>query len=204
MDNIYYVYQYLREDGTPYYIGKGKNNRAWSKDHSVNLPPIHDRIVIIRENMNETAAYEFEIELIAKYGRKDNGSGILRNMTNGGEGCRGRIHTVEAKSRISSAKTKWHLENDITGENNPMYGRHHSDKIRIASYDRAIKHGFIGNRNGSVPWNKGKSGHLSDESRTRMSESRLKTPKKQCPHCSKMVAPNIFVRFHNDNCKHKS
>ena len=28
-------------------------------------------------------------------------------------------------------------------------------------------------------------------------------PKKQCPHCNKMIAVNTYPRWHGDNCKLK-
>jgi hypothetical protein len=34
---IFYVYAYLREDGSPYYIGKGKDNRSHSKQNSIKI-----------------------------------------------------------------------------------------------------------------------------------------------------------------------
>ena len=46
--NIYYVYAYLRKsDDTPYYIGKGKGNRAWDKGHSCTVPNDTSKIVLL-------------------------------------------------------------------------------------------------------------------------------------------------------------
>ena len=42
--NKYYVYQYLREDGTPYYIGKGQGYRIHEKNGHPFLPKKERRI----------------------------------------------------------------------------------------------------------------------------------------------------------------
>jgi hypothetical protein len=100
--NEYYVYLYLREDGTPYYVGKGKNNRAFSLKRRISPPP-KERIIIHTENLSENGAFELEKKLIAQYGRKDNDTGILRNLTDGGEGSSGRFFSDEQKIQISKA-----------------------------------------------------------------------------------------------------
>lgn len=106
--NIYYVYAYLREDGSPYYIGKGKERRAWEQHRcngkGVPTPDDYKRIVLLHENLLETEAFKLEIELIEKYGRKDLGTGILRNKTNGGEGLSGIISSPETNWKRGSSK----------------------------------------------------------------------------------------------------
>ena len=83
----YYVYSYLREDLTPYYIGKGSSSRAWKKTRGeIGKPNDISRIVVIEYNLSEEESLELEMNLIKKYGRIDLGTGILRNKTDGGEG----------------------------------------------------------------------------------------------------------------------
>jgi hypothetical protein len=86
MTQFYYTYAYLREDRTPYYIGKGKGDRIYSSRKRVRPPKDKSRIIFLKQNLSEEEAFRHEIYMIAVLGRKDLGSGILYNRTDGGEG----------------------------------------------------------------------------------------------------------------------
>ena len=100
----FYAYLWLRENGTPYYVGKGHGNRAFIRqNHRVRRPIQRDRIIIFLRS-SEADAFATEKELIANWGRKNLGTGCLRNFTDGGEGMAGYRMTAETKAKISAAK----------------------------------------------------------------------------------------------------
>jgi len=96
----YYTYMWLREDGTPYYVGKGLKKRAFVR-HRVGSPPTKDRI-LLQEHPSEADAFAAEMFFISYYGRVDLGTGCLRNLSDGGEGPSGTIVSEETKAKLST------------------------------------------------------------------------------------------------------
>jgi len=100
----FYTYAYLREDGTPYYIGKGCGNRAYKRHGRLPVPP-RNRILILKKNLTQTEACRHEIYMIAVFGRKDLNTGCLWNMTDGGDGVGRRVWTPEQRVHQSKKHT---------------------------------------------------------------------------------------------------
>lgn len=144
-NTYYYIYNLIDpRNGQPFYVGKGKHvpgrtarwrghiseARKWTPTcHWGN----HLKLNIIREILNEGLEPSCEVvyssddehlvflveqQEISRHGRLCNGTGILTNLTKGGEG--------------TSAKKQWQLERQsarrrkMLGKNNPMYGKAHT------------------------------------------------------------------------------
>jgi hypothetical protein len=101
---IYYTYAFLRKDKTPYYIGKGKKGRIHSTHRKFKPPKDKSRIIFLKQNLTEEEAFRHEVYMIAVFGRKDLGTGILHNRTDGGEGPSGAVRSDETRKKMSEAK----------------------------------------------------------------------------------------------------
>ena len=180
--NIYYVYAYLNQNtGLPYYIGKGQGDRINTPHQNLNLPPKLENRIILKEGLTEHEALKQEILLISHYGRKDLGTGILLNRTNGGDGGDTSMYrkyepmTNETRQRLSESKkgsVPWNkgLKGVTPGNRNP----------KDAEYRRKISETLKGRCKG--------------------------IPKKKltCPHCGKEGGAPQMKRWHYDNCKEQA
>ncbi len=135
------VYKWVREDGTPYYIGIGNSKRPYTGRRNCGCPPPKDRIIILHENLDWEKACGIEKELIAFYGRKDLGTGILRNLTDGGDGCLNPSKEIRDKiSKLKKGKTcpedvrkrisETLILSGLRGKNHPLFGRSLSKEHR--------------------------------------------------------------------------
>lgn len=100
---MYYVYAYLRADGTPYYIGKGKEKRVYENHKHISIPKDKNRIIFLETCLTEVGALALERRMIRWYGKKCDSTGILRNFTDGGNGISGFKHSTQTKIKMSAA-----------------------------------------------------------------------------------------------------
>lgn len=160
--NRFYTYAYLREDKTPYYIGKGQTQRMYQKSgKSCGVPKDKSRIIKLKQNITEEEAFKHEIYMIAVFGRIDIGTGILHNKSVGGQGNSGKIVSEKTRKKLREAnlgkkyseETKEKLRKIKGGKNHPLYGKKHSEKTKklISESRVGTKNPFYG-RKQSQEW----------------------------------------------------
>jgi len=181
MEN-YYTYAYLREDRTPYYIGKGKTNRAYvthRKRKGSHKPPPKEQILILKSNLTEDEAFKHERYMIAVFGRKDLETGILRNLTDGGEGSSGRKHSDLTKQKIKQKRKNQIISDNVKQKmSESRRGKKHSNKTK-----EKMSLSMTGKNKGKV---------RSIEHRKLISERQFDKPSK---YTYKIIHPNGCIEF---------
>lgn len=197
-NNSYYVYAYISKYGTPYYIGKGKNNRAWQKHNNIRRPKSDEQIIILESNLSELGALAIERRMIRWWGRQDIGTGILFNKTEGGDVVSGLKMPPKSRKQMSDvALRNW---------SNPDYRSRMTDVRRKQSTRSTVE------KLSSVVkrmWSDEEYIHKQELSRSdpnyrrTLSDKASNRTKITCIHCGTVAQPSNISRWHNDNCKKK-
>lgn len=183
----FYVYAFIRPDGTPYYIGKGHGARAYSRTRHIKPKPDFSNVVFLETGLTELGAFALERRLIRWHGRKDIGTGILYNRTDGGDGTAG-LKIIGRVNGPTSEETKRKISEANKGRK--LGKSWHSGKTGVYS-DEVRKN-----------WSKKRKGFkVSEETKEKL---RGPKPTLTCPHCNKEGAGPIMFRYHFGKCKYQS
>ena len=187
--------------GQPFYVGKGSNR--WKGSHKrsnghrqeaqkmlhkdckkgIKLLVIHKlwkqeldfTEEIYTNNLDEKQAFNFERQLIKKYGRIDNGTGILANHTDGGEGMSGATVSKETRQKISKfhkgkKKSPEHCKklqgktrspesckkmSEYSKNRSPEHIKKISETLRGKEIPLSVRKKMSETLKGRAPWNKG-------------------------------------------------
>ena len=70
--NRFYTYAYLREDRTPYYVGKGEGRRLYKKGKcEVKPPKDKSRVIFLKENLTEEECKKIKQIIIEFYNEEE-------------------------------------------------------------------------------------------------------------------------------------
>jgi hypothetical protein len=182
-----YVYRHIRLDkNEPFYIGIGSDenyNRAKTNTrrnkHWLNISKFGFEVDILLDNLTWDEACNKEKEFIKLYGRKDIKTGILSNLTDGGEGTCGHILNEESR-KIISLKLK-------------------GKKLKIETCNK-----MSNSRMGNIPPNKGIKMSEEQKQKISLANKGVKKAITKCPYCNIIGGIPVLKRFHFDNCKFKN
>lgn len=185
------VYTHSKKSGEIFYIGIGlKNSRAYSKanrnKHWHNTVNKHGlEVNIVNYDIEWSEACKIEKMLILKYGRNDLKNGKLVNLTDGGEGVIGYNYTDEVRNKMSELKkgkpsprlgftlSKYTKDKISKSKSGIIFSDAHKAKISEGNKGKKLSQKHI---NSIV--NSNKTRFISDETKLKMSLSKLNMSKK--------------------------
>jgi len=178
-----YVYQHIRLDkNEPFYIGIGSSkyyNRAYRKKGRNKIwqriaNKTSYKVEIIYDNLSWEDACQKEKELIAKYGRLNNKTGILANLTDGGEGNLGAIISKEHRKAIGEANKK----RIFTLEQRAAMAKRMRERLKDPLYREKLTNGLRNSdkakESARLSCIRRKGFKLSEETKRKMSKSKQK------------------------------
>lgn len=147
--NTFYIYLHIKQtNGEPFYVGKGKGQRAHTKQyrntfwHNIVNKHGYD-IIFLEENLSEEIAIEQEQYWITRIGRRDLHLGTLVNLTDGGDGQTGYVYTPTHRLNMSNAQ-KGRTVTDITKEKISIAhkGKKHKSDRKYSKHKQHKQHIF--------------------------------------------------------------
>jgi len=121
----YYTYAYLTDENIPYYIGKGKDKRLYdNRGKNCNSPKDKSKIIKLKQNLTEDEAFKHEIYMIAIFGKKCDGTGILMNIADGGNSPP-KMYGDDSPTKRPEVRAKISATNKLK-----MIGKKHSKEVK--------------------------------------------------------------------------
>lgn len=189
---MFYLYEHCRVDtGIVFYVGKGTRNRLTAE---------RDRNRHWRNIVNKCGGFEAkktfesadeELVLLAEVERIDQLKRLgykLCNITDGGEGTSGMVHTLESRAKIGVKHSK------------ESYDKALAKRMLLKVSDETKRKQSLA-RTGSKNVMYGKT--HSESAREKISVARLSAPRVTCPYCAKVGDSANMSRWHFNNCKLK-